>query len=80
LCIGNLRDAQDTSSHLVRDYDQILSPGLGPLFNVAWLRRDPNLGQIGTGVRRLNMRRKEPHRLYLTALRQSRQAVALCAC
>src|SRR5262245_38178742 len=27
-------------------------PGLGPLFNVAWLRRDPNLGQIETGVRR----------------------------
>ena len=55
-------------------------PGLGPLFNVAWLRRDPNLGQIGTGVRRLSVLRKEPHRLYLTALRQSRQAVALCAC
>jgi len=55
-------------------------PGLGPLFNVAWLRRDPNLGQIGTGVRRLNTRRKEPYRLHLTALRQSRQAVALCAC
>jgi hypothetical protein len=35
-------------------------PGLGPLFNVAWLRRDPNLGQIGTGVRRLSMRRKSP--------------------
>jgi len=55
-------------------------PGLGPLFNVAWLRRDPNLGQIGTGVRRLSVRRKEPYRLHLTALRQSRQAVALCAC
>src|SRR6476646_229789 len=55
-------------------------PGLGPLFNVAWLRRDPNLGQIGTGVRRLNLQRKEPYRLHLTASRQNRQAVALCAC
>src|SRR6516164_1800037 len=54
-------------------------PGLGPLFYVAWLRRDPNLGQIGTGIRRLSLQRKEPHRLHLTALRQSRQAVAPCA-
>lgn len=23
-------------------------PGLGPLFNVAWLRRGPNLGQAGS--------------------------------
>src|SRR6476619_7743902 len=51
-------------------------PGLGPLFNVAWLRREPNLGQIGTWVRRLNLQRKEPYRLHLTASRQNRQAVA----
>jgi hypothetical protein len=53
-------------------------PGLGPLFNVAWLRRDPNLGRVGTGVQRQSVRYMEPHRPHLTALRRSRQAVAPC--
>src|SRR4026209_1764898 len=53
-------------------------PGLGPLFNVAWLRRDPNLGRVGTVVQRLSVRHMEPHRPRLTALRRSRQAVAPC--
>jgi hypothetical protein len=53
-------------------------PGLGPLFNVAWLRRDPNLGRVGTEVQRLSVRHMEPHRPHLTALRRSRQAVAPC--
>jgi hypothetical protein len=55
-------------------------PGLGPLFNVAWLRRDSNLGQVGTRVQRLSVRRIEPYRPHLTAMRRSRQAVAPCAC
>jgi hypothetical protein len=55
-------------------------PGLGPLFNVAWLRRDSNLGQIGARTSGRICGAGAPSRLHPTALRQSRQAVVLCAC